>query len=272
MKQVDRLDLSMMTLEKFKDTIDSEIKSLDKKAVKTNATLKAFLNVMLRQVAFEDTDDKYVASIERLTIKEAENWNKELAEKEKELHNLIKDYTYAILSYGELTTEDSKVLEVLIDKLDDYFIRVKDNDFSTYGVSGVKDLIERIKFFGNQIKEFRCWDSSYNINMFAESLILTGKHIRDKGNTVNHVKQGRKCMAAGGMLKKAYSHNMDHALSNYYEGSCSTFNKLDDGSRLYGWNIEYQTANQERLEKMMKIASKRNQVNEIQRQVDAWRS
>lgn len=261
--------MTMHSHERIEAYVDKELRKLSNNGKAINKRFQDFIDTMLSLVLHGDKGNA-ISMLKEQMMLTVKNWEKKLEEKEEELHGYVKDYAYFLLAEGVFRAVDKKPIKKLADKIDSFFSRFDDRDFSTYHTNGIAELITRIEFFGKQIIEFKFWDTQYNINMFAETLMMTGKHIIDHGHFAGHVKTGRKCMAAGGMLKKAYEYNMDTTLSNLYEGAKSSFTPREDNPRLSTWNFAFKSNHPERVNKMIDVANKRSWKWEANRFQCAW--
>ncbi len=184
----------------------------------------------------------------------------------KECKDVIAHCARVKVVHDRLTDKDKEVLGELDDKINEYFNTFDERNFWTYGKANVEELLTRVDLFGRAIMEFRFWDTWHNIDLFADTLIETGKYIRKNGHCVNNERRGRECMAAGGMLKKAYADDIPNTTWNYYYEQAKERNT----KRPLIGNIEAASNHPDRARKILNIAMKREYRAEHQRKVDAW--
>lgn len=224
------------------------------------------LQLTLFTIPDESKAPKHYASLQFLkTVIEAEVVLKEAVER---CEHAIGECARVKISYSTLTDEDKDKLEKLDDTVQEFFYTFDERSFWTYGERNIKELITRVELFGRAMMEFRFWDTQFNVELFADTLIETGKHIRDHGHCVNNEKRGRECMAAGGMLKKAYREDCPNVTWDYYYEQAQK-------SKLEGplvRNISAASNHPERVDKILELATRREYNADFERKRDAWAS
>lgn len=109
-----------------------------------------------------------------------------------------------------------------------------------------KELLDNNKWLLKQFINFRAWSADhYCVELFADSLIATGRRLIKNNTSVDSIKFGRRAIFAGNQLKKAYSYTcatddkvVHQWLARFYPGASSlnfnkkTTSKLED--KLYG--------------------------------------
>ena len=162
--------------------------------------------------------------------------------------------------------------ELLEDKVNDYFNDWDIRDYSRQPIGNIEALIRRIELFGTAIAEFRFWDVQFNIELFADTLVETGKCIRNYGNGLHSEQHGRRCMAAGGQLKKAYSDEYeDKALDYCMSKTKWKWKTIPYGKQTLRQMELYHIGNHpNRIPDMTKVARNRHYRWEFNRKKAAW--
>lgn len=263
--------------EKLKQEVHKAIEAFKYKSIIWNGSftesLINYLGGAYVSNRHDDLQPKHVNAIKKAAHRNLLNiskrWNRQVAVAEKAVEQVLKDYMLDCLTVAVLTPDRLKVVEDLYEEIEDLFSTRVEKDYSTYSVEQIEVFLDKLDFLGKHITEFEPWDTGYNINLFADSLILTGKYFRKHGHLVNSEKYGRHCMGAGGMLKKAYGGKEDTA-SNYYHSKITyKFKRATECTK--SMHREYHgVSDPERLDKLISFAHIRSTKEESQRQKDAW--
>jgi hypothetical protein len=132
----------------------------------------------------------------------------------------------------------------------------------------IKRFVKNIPFAMRVAWKFRPWDYSFNVELFADSLIETARVLHKHGNAVNSEKYSRRAYAMAGYLKTAYELNdkqqPDKALHYYYsKGYYSTL------FRSFG--SEEARAKVDKLKPLVDFALDRESKMEKARKEEAWK-
>ncbi len=154
---------------------------------------------------------------------------------------------------------------IISDAIADVWSKIKDK----LGYYEVRAFCQNLPFFLKAAWKFRTWDSSYNINLFADSLELTAKTLKG-GHALLAEKQYRRCMTASGLLRRAYDGRAidDKSLHNWMKRNSLIWRKLDR-SNLYEMDTE-SVDTKDYADKMWKIIQKRRDALEKSRKEEAW--
>jgi len=128
------------------------------------------------------------------------------------------------------------------------------------------------------IVTFCPWDFGYNSNLFADSLMETGRNLIEHGNTVTHVHDGRQAMQAAGMLHRLDSNDIPEGLdtSDHRWERQSTYFKDIPNTSYSEMKSKHHQGNamdmdrQEYADKMFKINNKIHQKYEEGLWKDTW--
>lgn len=86
-----------------------------------------------------------------------------------------------------------------------YFIKDLWYDYPHVWINNLKYIFKNLKFFWTHIINMRDWDSSYQLDLFCDSLEYLAKGLKNHGNHVNSMKYYKRCLFATRRLKKAYN-------------------------------------------------------------------
>lgn len=151
------------------------------------------------------------------------------------------------------------------------FLRIKEGLDSLW-FDVILDLLKyyEIKnFFGNlswMLKaawDFKPWDYTYNITLFAKSLEITGKTMINYGHGENNLIQGRRAIWAGKQLLRAYDYSEFSDASFRYVWSKLDYSFTNGLKRTYNGDPSM-------LEKMERHIHKRILKTQKQMKKEAW--
>lgn len=150
------------------------------------------------------------------------------------------------------------LLDRLIDKLEDYTFYNK-----------LSDCYYNIKAFKNNLGLFlrlawgwRPWDYKYTIDVLVTLLKEQAHNTKIHGHHVGAEKTYRRCMAAAGLIDKAYNSDMDKSQANLLE-------LMYDRTHIFTRSAKY-SANREFYSKLYDVARKRSDEAEKVRKQEAW--
>ncbi len=173
------------------------------------------------------------------------NWVNRLLEEEQP--STIKDYYYKVID----------------------FIDYRISSPITHLMCKLRYIYKNIKFFMPHIIKMRDWDSSYQIELFADSLEYLAKGLKRHNHLVNSIKYYRRCMTAAGQLRRAY---------NFESYRDKSYRQLSDNNpirfiRCGGYSQmthDYSAKGKEYYEKMYKLINKRLTKKEKEAKQEAW--
>jgi hypothetical protein len=212
---INGLRYSMMKISELEDIIHAELKKYNKIVKEQKEEIIGTqLKIMHLYLDTGDDHEKLeelakdidnVAETRELTLYGSWLDYNEI-EKRRELKDILRSFLfYKLIEGGEKPRKKIlKRLEVLNDKIDDM------HEIQDY--SQIKYKMKKTKMFAYHLVKFYCFDSGCNIDLFADSLLLTGEFMRDRGNCVGSEKRGRKCMHMGAALKQAYGSGIFHPI------------------------------------------------------------
>lgn len=166
-----------------------------------------------------------------------------------------------------LSEQEIRVIEKMEFVLDKKLYHLDDYDYFTYDERNLKGLLQRMEVFVQHIKEFRPWDFDYNINLFADSIKMTAQYMGAHGHLKSSGKQARQLWNAYGQLKNIVNPRQDKTVQYYYSKVDYGWEKCENGNYQFE---TYTSGNKETLEKMYKLAIKREKETRDQERKDAW--
>jgi len=123
-------------------------------------------------------------------------------------------------------------------------------------------------------KGFQPWDYIFNIELFTNSLMITGQYMIKNGQCVHSVQYGRRCMYAARRLYDAYYKSEENIFYDrwhrmYDKYITVTWDELED-SDLYRMFKKNKHSNPKLLDKFMEKDRKKGAELEKQKQDEAW--
>lgn len=269
MKKLSRWVMTMYNIDKIEEYVDVELAKLRKKGKRLNRWYATCISSLTRMIMLEEDPDT-VETFKQQMIETCIDYEKQRDKVQLDLHQYVSKYTYVLITEGVFRAKDKKPIEKLADKIDNFFDYFDRKELSTYHENYMRGFLTKLEFFAKQTMEFDLWSSESSIRLFGESLVHVGKYVGKNGHCVNSDKYGRKCMAAGGMLLKAYEYWDDKAVSHYWEGAKTEFIPCEDNPRLTTWDIKFRSKDQKLTDKLLKFAHNRQWEAEPRRKSEAW--
>lgn len=143
-------------------------------------------------------------------------------------------------------------------------------------MSKLKDIYYNFQNFFLNLKwmipaawKFRCWDSTYNIELFCKSLEITANTIKIHGNALNKEKYYRRCITAAGLLRQAYNYHraLDPSLKSLMKNNPMNYLRSNKG---YSIAVHTYKTSEEYYTKQFKLISKRLDKKEKDLKTNAW--
>ncbi len=138
----------------------------------------------------------------------------------------------------------------------------------------IKWVFKNIHTFRKHLYHWRPWDCSYNIDMFADALEETGRHMKKQDRFISSHTNANRCIFAAKQLRRVYSFKYWHqkqfsAYNNLTKGSQIVC--LDTpGSELSELKVIYKTNNKELHRKLLKhVMCKQDEIEKAAK-TDAW--
>ncbi len=150
-----------------------------------------------------------------------------------------------------------------------YFMTDLYYDYPHHWYYIAKHFCRNVKFFWPHILGMKDFDSSYQIDLFCDSLEYLARGLKRWDNCVGSDRNYKRCMTAAKQLRKAYAdegHN-DKSYRYLSKKNPIRFVKLNNGhsqmTHDYSKTEEYYT-------KMFKVINKRIADNEKKAKLEAW--
>lgn len=133
----------------------------------------------------------------------------------------------------------------------------------------VASFFRNIPFFLKMAWKFRSWDSTYNIELFAESLKLTANKIKKNNHTSDTKQVYRRTITMVGMLRKAYLENSVDKTQLYLMNKNGYKFTKHSSCGYYSMDREYVT-DKRIYEGMYKASMEREKVAQAQKEKEVW--
>lgn len=128
---------------------------------------------------------------------------------------------------------------------------------------------KNLKFFWPHIIKMRDFDSSYQLELFCDSLEYLARGLKSYNNCAGSERNYRRCLFAAKQLRKAYNYKgyMDKSYQALSTANPIRFEKLESGCSLLVH--DYKTT-EEYYDKMWTVIHKRIDKTEAEAKKDAW--